>query len=131
MEIDYSNSMNEFNKTDAQMKTRIRTVYKNQRTGMFELLLSAKDLNSLLDMIYFERIIIKNDYNNLMSLKIKGAKIAKLRADMEAQKRYLAQTINDINMQQKDIQKAIAQNQEMINKLKTNLSYAKWKGDKK
>lgn len=120
MEADYNSSMSEFNKVDAQMKNRIRMVYKNQRTGMFELLLNAKDLNGLLDIIYFERIIIKNDYKRMMALKTKAAKIAKMKADIEAQRRYLAQTIEDINSQQRTIQRAIAQNQSMINRLKTD-----------
>ena len=102
------------------MKNRIRQVFKNQRRGMFELILSAKDLNGLLDVIYFERIIIKNDYKRMIALKTKSAKIAKMKKDIEAQKVYLAQAIKDINSQQASIQRAIAENQNMINKLKTD-----------
>lgn len=120
MEKDYNVSVSEFNKVDAQMKNRIRMVFKNQRTGMFELLLDAKDLNGLLDVIYFERIVIKNDYKRMMALKNKAAKLAKMKADIEAQRRYLAQAIENINSQQKTIQRAIAQNQSMINRLKTD-----------
>lgn len=120
MEAEYNRSMAEFNNVDTQMKNRIRQVYKTQRRGMFELILSAKDLNSLLDVIYFERIIIKNDYKRMMALKTKSAKIAKMKKDIEAQKAYLAQTIKDINSQQVSIQRAIAENQNMINKLKTD-----------
>lgn len=120
MEAEYNRSIAEFNNVDTQMKNRIRQVYKTQRRGMFELILSAKDLNSLLDIIYFERIIIKNDYKRMMALKTKSAKIAKMKKDIEAQKAYLAQTIRDINSQQVSIQRAIAENQSMINKLKTD-----------
>ncbi|HIS37462.1 TPA: peptidoglycan DD-metalloendopeptidase family protein [Candidatus Scatousia excrementigallinarum] len=120
MEAEYNNSLAEFNKVDTQMKNRIRQVYKSQRRGMFELILSAKDLNSLLDVIYFERIIIKNDYKRMMALKTKSAKIAKMKKDIESQKAYLAQAIKDINSQQVSIQRAIAENQNMINKLKTD-----------
>lgn len=120
MEAEYNKSIAEFNNVDTQMKNRIRQVYKTQRRGMFELILSAKDLNSLLDVIYFERIIIKNDYKRMMALKTKSAKIAKMKKDIEAQKIYLAQTIKDINSQQVSIQRAIAENQSMINKLKTD-----------
>lgn len=120
MEAEYNKSIAEFNNVDTQMKNRIRQVYKTQRRGMFELILSAKDLNRLLDVIYFERIIIKNDYKRMMALKTKSAKIAKMKKDIEAQKAYLAQTIKDINSQQVSIQRAIAENQNMINKLKTD-----------
>ena len=54
LQAEYAAASNDFNKTDAQLKTRIRQVFKNQRTGMFELLLSAKDLNSFLDFVYFD-----------------------------------------------------------------------------
>lgn len=120
MEAEYNQSVAEFNKVDTQMKNRIRQVFKNQRRGMFELILSAKDLNGLLDVIYFERIIIKNDYKRMIALKTKSAKIAKMKKDIEAQKVYLAQAIKDINSQQESIQRAIAENQNMINKLKTD-----------
>lgn len=120
MEAEYNRSIAEFNKVDTQMKNRIRQVFKNQRRGMFELILSAKDLNGLLDVIYFERIIIKNDYKRMIALKTKSAKIAKMKKDIEAQKVYLAQAIKDINSQQASIQRAIAENQNMINKLKTD-----------
>lgn len=63
MEADYNSSMSEFNKVDAQMKNRIRMVYKNQRTGMFELLLNAKDLNGLLDIIYLKELSLKMTTN--------------------------------------------------------------------
>lgn len=36
---------------------------------MFELILSAKDVNALLDVVYFERIIIKRDYNKMVELR--------------------------------------------------------------
>lgn len=120
MQAEYEHSVAEFNNTDTQMKNRIRQVFKNQRRGMFELILSARDLNGLLDVIYFERIIIKNDYKRMMFLKEKSAKLAKMKKDIEAQKAYLNQKIKDINSQQASIQRAIAENQNMINKLKTD-----------
>ena len=53
MESEYAQAVRDFNATDAALKNRIRQVYKNQRTGMFELLLTAKDLNAFLDIVYF------------------------------------------------------------------------------
>ena len=53
MEYELSNATAEFNSIDNTLKERIRQVFKSQRTGMFELILSANDLNSLLDVIYF------------------------------------------------------------------------------
>lgn len=59
MEKDLTASIAEFNKANVDMRKRIRQVYKNQRTGMFQLILTAKDLNSLLDVVYFEKLFLK------------------------------------------------------------------------
>ncbi len=123
MQIELSKAQTDFNNVDAQLKNRIRQVFKNQRLGMFELILSAKDLNALLDVVYFERIIIKRDYNKMVELKNKSLKLAKMKKDIEAQKQALASTINEMNYQQQSIKRAIAQNQSMINKLKTDKAY--------
>ncbi len=123
LERQLSNATNEFTSIDKQLKNRIRQVFKSQRTGMFELILSAKDINALLDVIYFEHLIIKNDYNRMVTVKNKAQKIAQMKKDVESKKKYLAQSIKNINSQQRDIQRAIAQNQNMINKLKTDRRY--------
>ncbi len=123
MEIELSKAQRDFNTTDAQLKNRIRQVFKTQRLGMFELILSAKDLNALLDVVYFERIIIKRDYKKMVELKEKSTKLAKMKKDVEAKKQALAATIENMNHQQRSIKQAIAQNQSMINKLKTDKAY--------
>ena len=123
IERDLNSATREFNNIDAQMKNRIRQVFKAQRTGMFELILSARDLNALMDVIYFERIIIKNDYKKMVLAKQKAQNISAMKRDIEAKKKYLAQSIKSINSQQKDIQKAIIQNEKMITKLKEDRSY--------
>ena len=120
MEKDLNNSIAEFNKANVAMRTRIRQVFKNQRTGMFELIFDAQDLNSLLDVVYFEKIVLKKDYAKLMAVKVKSEKIAKMKQDIQARKTELAQSINEINSQKKYIKNAIAQNQSMIHKYKTD-----------
>lgn len=59
MEAQLNNAIAEFRSIDAAMKSRIRQVYKHQRSGMFELILSAKDVNSMLDMFYYEKLLSK------------------------------------------------------------------------
>ncbi len=123
METELARAQTDFNNTDAQLKNRIRQVFKTQRLGMFELILSAKDLNALLDVVYFERIIIQRDYKKMVELKEKSVRLAKMKKDVEAKKQALASTIDDMNSQQRSIKQAIAQNQSMINKLKTDKAY--------
>lgn len=120
MERDLGRSVAEYNNTNSRMRSRIRQVYKHQRKGMFQLIFTAKDLNSLLDVVYFERIVLKKDYEKMTALKAKSQRIAKMKLDVQAKKTALAQSIQDINYQQKYIQNAIAQNKNMINKYKTD-----------
>lgn len=120
MEKELSASVAEFNNANVQMRKRIRQIYKNQRTGMFQLILTAKDLNSLLDVVYFEKIVLKKDYARMMAIKAKSQKIAMMKKNIESKKIALAQSIQSINSQQKNIKYAIAQNQTMINKYKTD-----------
>ena len=120
LERDYNNTVAQFNSANIKMQQRIRQVYKNQRTGMFELIMSAKDLNSLLDVLYFEKIVLKKDYANIQQVRAKSQKIALMKKDIENRKVALAQSIQSINSQQQMIKTAINQNQSMINKYKTD-----------
>ncbi len=120
MERELNQSVTEFNNANANMRKRMRQVYKNQRRGMFDLIFTAKDLNSLLDVIYFERIVLKKDYVRVVAVKAKAQRIAAMRCEVQQRRTLLAQSIKDINYQQKNIKNAIAQNQNMINKYKTD-----------
>lgn len=120
MERDLNASVAEFNKANVDMRKRIRQVYKNQRTGMFQLILIAKDLNSLLDVVYFEKIVLKKDYARIMAVRAKSQRIAAMKKDIEAKKVALAQSIEQINSQKQSIKSAIALNQSMISKYKTD-----------
>lgn len=120
LESNLSTSLADFSELDFQMKRRIRQIFKKQRKGFFELLLSAQDFNTFLDRIYFEGIIIKNDYNKMKLARMKAKEIALLKYNIEEQKRYIARSIKNINYQQETIQQAIAKNQNMIQKLRTD-----------
>jgi murein DD-endopeptidase MepM/ murein hydrolase activator NlpD len=123
LERDYSSAMASYNVANAHVQERIRKVFKQQRVGMFRLILSAQDLNSLLDVVYFQKLILKRDTENLMRIKVQSQSIAQMKYDIESRKSNLAQSISTINSQKKNISKAIAQNQNMINKLKTDRAY--------
>ena len=120
MEKDLNASVTEFNKANVDMRKRIRQVYKNQRTGMFQLILTSKDLNSLLDVIYFEKIVLKKNYAQILAMRAKSQRIAAMKRDVQAKKIALAQSIQEINSQQRNIKSAIAMNQSMISKYKTD-----------
>lgn len=113
----------DFQKQDNEMKKRIRQVYKHQRTGMFESILYARDVNTLLDTLYFQKIIITEDYKRFQALKYKASRISALKAQVESQKREIEASIRSINNQRATIQSSIASNKNMIEKLKKDKNY--------
>lgn len=123
MERQLNNAIIEFRGIDIAMKARIRQVFKHQRSGMFELIMSAKDVNTLLDIFYFEKIVIKDDYRRMKQVKAKADEIASLKASVEAQKRMVEASIRDINTQRASIQGSIAANKTMIERLQKDKAY--------
>ena len=123
MEHQLANAIAEFKSIDAAMKSRIRQVYKHQRTGMFELIMSATNVNNLMDMFYFEKIIIQDDYKRMQQVKEKANEIAMLKTQVENQKRMVEASIRDINNQRATIQGSIAENKSMIERLQKDKSY--------
>ncbi len=123
MEIQLNQALAEFQKLDYEMKNRIRQVFMHQRTGMFESILCARDVNTLLDTFYFEKIVIMEDYKRIQTLKAKAAHIAALKAQVESQKRMIETSIRDINNQRASIQNSIAANKSMIERLKKDKAY--------
>ena len=117
---DLSGALTEFSSIDYQMKRRVRQIFKTQRKGFFELLLTAKDFNSFLDRVYFEGLVIKDDYKKMTYARQKAKEIARLKYNIEEQKRNIARSIKHINYQQQSIQQEISRNEDMIHKLRTD-----------
>ena len=122
LESQLSTTLAEFSQIDFQMRRRIRQIYKKQRVGFFQLLLSSQDFNSFLDRIYFESLILKKDYKNMIYARKKAREIVLLKYSIEEQKRTLNRSVKNIKYQQQNIQQEIARNQNMINKLRTDRS---------
>lgn len=120
LQDDLSSALADFSELDFQMKRRIRQIFKNQRKGFFELLLTAKDFNTFLDRLYFEGIVIQSDYNKMKLARRKAKEIALLKYNIEEQKRYLARSVKNIQYQKENIQDEIARNQNMIQRLRTD-----------
>ncbi|MBS4759625.1 MAG: peptidoglycan DD-metalloendopeptidase family protein [Clostridium sp.] len=116
-------TMQDYSETEFQSKNRIRQIFKKQRKGMFQLLLSTTDINTFLDRIYYQNIITKKDKKRLAYLKEKSRRIAILRNQIEQQKTIIAYSIKNINAQQQYIQGAISQNESSIQKYRTNRAY--------
>lgn len=120
LEAKLSKASADYNALNFILATHIRSVYKNQRKAFFEILLNSEDINMLVDRIYYQKLLLKDDYNRMAAAKAKAQEIATLKYNIEARKRNLERSVASINSQQAYIQKAIAKNESMINKLRTD-----------
>ena len=123
MENQLNKAINDFREMDIQMKSRIRQIYKHQRTGMFESIMTSPDINTLLDTIYFQKIILREDYKRMQAVKAKANQIAALKAQVQAQRRLVEASIKDIKDQKSTIQSSIAENKVMIDKLNKDKNF--------
>ena len=134
---DYNKKLNELNSMKARkeiaeveylviyngIKKRIRQIYKTQRKGFFELLLTSSDINMFIDRIHYEEIVMREDYKRMKDAQRKAEEIARLEECIAKEKRSLAYSKNLLLKQQNSIKSNIAYNKKMINKLKTNRAY--------
>ena len=109
----------EYNNLNSILASHIRKVFKTQRT-FFELLITSEDINMLVDRMYYKKIILKEDFKRMAAAKQKAQEIATLKYNIEARKRNLERSVASINSQREYIDKAIAKNESMINKLRTD-----------
>lgn len=120
LESELSTSISTYTYTEFKVRNRIRQIYKKQRSGLFQLLLSTTDINQLLDRIYYQSLIAKRDKQKLVYVKERARKIARLKYQAEEQRKLLAGTLENMKYQQQSIQSAIDRNANMIQKLRTD-----------
>ena len=113
-------SLQTYSISEFQAKNRIRQIYKKQRTGLFQLLLSTNDLNLFLDRIYYQNLIAKNDKYKLRYVREKARRIARLKFELQQQKLALASAMDSMRSQKQNIKSDINANQSMIEKLKSD-----------
>ena len=120
----------EYNNLNYVLANHIRSVYKTQRKAFFEILLASEDINMLVDRLYYQKILLREDYDRMTTAKAKAQEIALLKYNIESKKRRLERSAASISSQQAYIKRAIARNESMINKLKTDrIAYQKAERD--
>ena len=120
MQAQLDKAASEYNSLNSVLASHVRTVFKSQRKAFFELLITSEDINMLVDRVYFQKIILKEDYDRMAAARAKAQEIAMLKYNIESRKRNLERSVASINSQQNYIQKAIAKNENMIKKLQTD-----------
>ena len=126
LEVQLTKASNEYNNLNYILTKHIRKIYKSQRKAFIEVLLTSSDINELVDRVYYQRVILKADYERMNAAKAKAREIAMLKYSIESKKNALERSVASMNSQQDYIKRAIAKNETMINKLKTDrISYQK------
>ena len=116
----------EYNALNNILAKHIRDTYKSQRKARFQILLSSDDINMLVDRWYFQKMILKRDEERMLAAKSKAREIAMLKLSIESHKKNLERSVASTKTQQDYIKRAIAKNESMINKLKTDrIAYEK------
>ena len=110
----------EYNALNYQLANHLRSVYKTQRKAFFEILLNSDDINMLVDRLYFQQLIVKDDYNKMVQAKTKAREIRALRDNIAMRKLNLEKSVASINSQQRYINRAIEKNKSMIDKLRND-----------
>ena len=120
MQNKLSQASAEYNNLNLVLAEHIRKVFKTQRVAFFEMLLASEDINMLVDRVYFQKIILQDDYAKMASAKKKAQEMRLLEYSIRTKKENLERNIASINSQQTYIKRAIAKNENMIEKLKTD-----------
>lgn len=120
LEMQLQKASVEYEKLNYVLSSHIRTVFKSQRKAFFEILLNSEDINMLVDRLHYQQVILKKDYDKMAIARSKAQQIATLKYNIQSHKYRLERNYASINSQQEYIKKAIAKNENMINKLRTD-----------
>ena len=105
------------------IRSRLVHIYKTQRKGFLELLLTSADINMFMDRLHFESIIMKEDYKRMQEARAKAEEIARLERSIAIEQASLDRSRRTLLAQQRALKSNIAYNKKMIHKLKTDRAY--------
>ena len=120
IEVQYQRAAEEYTNLNSILSAHIRKVFKTQRKAFFELFITSEDINMLVDRVYFQKLILKDDEIRMRNAREKAQEMAYLKNNIESRKARLEQSIASMNSQKNYIQSAIAKNENMIEKLKND-----------
>lgn len=99
---------------------RIKQIYKGDRLSLLHMILSAKDITTFLDRLYYQQRMVQRDKEVLKQLQEKTVELVEARKRLSTQKKTIIDSINNISTRKKEISIAVGVNQELVNKLKTD-----------
>ena len=104
-------------KSDAQK--RIKHIYQGQRMRILESLLKTPSLTDLLDMLYYQKLLIAQDKKLLEQISSQSKEIGNYKDKLAEQKIRIASIVGSIEQQKIQIAKEHAVQSEFLRKLRT------------
>ena len=118
------NSLNEANmkyyRDQNEVGQRLREIYKGERISFLNVIFSAKDINSLLDKIYFQQLIAQQDTERIEKLQKHIAVLEDYAKQIEQQKQSVLYAMARIEDKKNKIARDINTSQYLIKKLQTD-----------
>jgi len=99
---------------------RIREMYKGERISMLQMVFQAKDLNTLLDTLYYQKILAQQDKKTIEKLRSSAREISRSKMSIVYEKNDIASNLYQMNQKKHEINSSIKTSQSMINKLRTD-----------
>lgn len=100
-------------------ESRIKQIYQGQRLKMLEVLLKTPNLTDLLDMLYYQKLLIAQDKNLLEKLTSQSKEIEHFKDRLAEEKIRIASIIGDIEKQKIQIAKEHRNQSNLVQKLRT------------
>ena len=104
-------------KIDAE--ERIRQIYQGQRLKILEMLLRTTELADLLDLLYYQKLLIAQDKKLLEELNKESSEIIIYKDRLAEQKIQIANIVSSIEEQRREIAKEHSSQSSLVYRLKT------------
>ncbi|MBI3590757.1 MAG: peptidoglycan DD-metalloendopeptidase family protein [Candidatus Melainabacteria bacterium] len=104
-------------RSDAE--NRIKQIYQGQRLRILEILLKTPNLTDLLDILYYQKLLVAQDKNLLEKLVTESKEIQSFKDRLAIQKIKMAGIVGEIEEQKEEIAKEHASQANLVSKLRT------------
>jgi murein DD-endopeptidase MepM/ murein hydrolase activator NlpD len=102
---------------------RIREWFKGERVTMVQQILDSENVSQMVDRLYFQELILKQDSKFYEALKAKSLQLKESRKELLAEQETIAVTLDRIEELQKDLRVQMSEEEELKTKYKNDAKY--------
>jgi len=99
---------------------RIREMYKGERINILHVIFNSKDLTTLFDRLYFQKLLVKKDEQLMNNLKQKSDEIIRSQRYINYEKRNISSSLKVMNRKKRSLDYSAQTSEYLINKLRTD-----------